>query len=167
MLKASKESSKDITTELKKNRTIKEIDKGYWKLAYVKPALEYYLSLRNNVDKYYGIQKKGDGYVMGDSNVVIDTDSNIIVNDQRFKGTPGLWQLIMLNKPRELTKEDLARYDDLVETTQVIFNPLITSKHDKPKMTVKYKEFLKEMEEAYEVETKTVEAKPEDIPELE
>ena len=167
LLKASKESSKDITTELKKNRTIKEIDKGYWKPAYVKPALEYYLSLRNNVDKYYGIQKKGDGYVMGDSNVVIDTDSNIIVRDQRFKGTPGLWQLIMLNKPRDFTKEDLARYDDLVETTQVIFNPSITGKHDKPKMTLKYNDFLKEMEESYEEETKPTEAQPEALPELE
>ena len=167
LLKASKESSKDITTELKKNRTIKELDKGYWKPGYVKPALEYYLSLRNNVDKYYGIRKKGDGYVMGDSNVVIDTDSNIIVRDQRFKGTPGLWQLIMLNKPREFTKEDLARYEDLVETTQVIFNPLITGKNDKPTMTVKYKEFLKKMEKSYEEETKPTEAKPEALAELE
>ena len=167
LLKATKESSKDITTELKKNRTIKELDKGYWKPDYAKPALDYYLSLRNNVDKYYGIQKKGDGYVMGDSNVVIDTDSNIIVRDQRFKGTPGLWQLIMLNKPREFTKEDLARYDDLVETTQVIFNPYITSKHDKPKQTLKYQKFLKEMEEAYDVETKPIEAKPEGVPEPE
>ena len=105
LLKASKESSKDITKELKKNRIIKELDKGYWKPDYAKPALDYYLSLRNNVDKYYGIQKKGNGYVMGDSNVIIDTDSNIIVNDRRFKGTPGLWQLIMLNKPREFTKD--------------------------------------------------------------
>ncbi len=167
LLKATKESSKDITTELKKNRTIKEIEKGYWKPAYVKPALEYYLSLKNNVDKYYGIRKQGDGYVMGDSKVVIDTDSNIIVRDQRFKGTPGLWQLIMLNKPRDFTKEDLARYDDLVETTQVIFNPYITTKHDKPKQTLKYQKFLKEMEEAYEVETTPIEAKPEGIPELE
>ena len=39
LLKATKESSKDITTELKKNRTIKEIDKGYWKPDYVKPTL--------------------------------------------------------------------------------------------------------------------------------
>ena len=104
---------------------------------------------------------------MGDSKVVTDTDSNIIVRDQRFKGTPGLWQLIMLNKPREFTKEDLARYDDLVETTQVIFNPYITSKQDRPKQTLKYQKFLKEMEEAYDVETKPIEAKPGDIPELE
>ena len=72
LLKASKESSKDITKELKKNRTIKELDKGYWKPDYAKPALDYYLSLRNNVDKYYGIRKQADGYVMGDSKVVID-----------------------------------------------------------------------------------------------
>ena len=84
-----------------------------------------------------------------------------------LRGTPGLWQLIMLNKPREFTKEDLARYDDLVETTQVIFNPFITGKHDKPKMTLKYINFLKEMEESYEVETKPAEAKPEALPELE
>ena len=167
LLKASKESSKDITTELKKNRTIKELDKGYWKPGYVEPALEYYLSLRNNLDKYYGIRKQADGYVMGDSKVVIDTDSNIIVRDQRFKGTPGLWQLIMLNKPRDFTKEDLARYDDLVETTQVIFNPYITGKHDKPKKTLKYLNFLKEMEESYEVETKPAEAQSEALPELE
>ena len=82
------------------------------------------------------------------SHVVLDTDSNITVKDQRFKGTPGLWQLIMLKKPRDYTTEDFEKYDDLVEATQVIFNPLITSKNDRPKKTVKYKEFLREMEES-------------------
>ena len=58
LLKATKDSTKEITTELQSNRSIHEGDRGYWKPVYVKSAPEYYLSLRSGLDKYYGIKKK-------------------------------------------------------------------------------------------------------------
>ena len=150
LIKATKDSTSKITTELKNNRSIKEIDKGNWKQNFVKPAIDYYMNLKSNLDRYYGIQKKGDHYIMGSSIVDIDGDSNIYVNDQKFKGTSGLWELIMLNKPQNYTKEDAARYEDLVEATQVIFKPLKKSPNDRPEATSKYKDLLAEFRKSYD-----------------
>ena len=49
---------------------------------------------------------------------------------------------------KHYSKEDLEKYEDLVESTQVIFNPLKTSENDRPQTTAKYKEFLKELQES-------------------
>ena len=83
LIEATKDSSNKITTELKNNRSIKESEKGYWKPNFVRPAINYYLSIKNNLDRYYGIQKKGDHYVMGEAIVDLDKDSNIYVNDKK------------------------------------------------------------------------------------
>ena len=147
LLRATEDSTKKITTELKNNRALSE--KGYWNPNFAKSAIDTYLNLKTNKDRYYGIQKRGDRYVMGDAFVEI-SDNNIIVNGRQFKGTPGLWQLIMLNIPENYTKEDAIQYEDLVEATQVIFNPLTQKNTDKPESTKKYTQILKEMRKSYE-----------------
>ena len=43
---------------------------------------------------------------MGDKNLVIDDKSNIVVDGETFTGTPGLWQLVMLNDPVSYTVDD-------------------------------------------------------------
>lgn len=149
LIEATKDSTKQITTELKNSRSIKETNKGYWSPDFVKPAIDYYLNLRTNKDKYYGIQKKGDRFVMGDSIVTIDKDSNIYVNDKKFKSSPGLWELIMLNKPTNYTVEDAIQYEDLVEATQAIFNPLTKKETDRPQQTAKYRDLLADMRKSY------------------
>ena len=149
LIRATEDSTRKITTELKNNRAVSE--KGYWTPNSARPAIDTYLNLKTNKDRYYGIQKKGDKYVMGDAFVEIN-DNNIIVNGREFKGTPGLWQLIMLNIPEKYTKEDAIKYEDLVEATQVIFNPLTQKDTDKPETTRKYTEILKEMRKSYEEE---------------
>ena len=78
---------------------------------------------------------------MDDLYIQIDEDSNVIVKDQYFWGTPGLWQLIMFYVPRDYVKEDAEIYADLVVVTQVIFNPLTKSEKDKPESTKKYTGF--------------------------
>ena len=107
LIKATQESTKKITEELKNNRAKVEKEKGYWKKDFAKPAIQYYLNLDKNMDKYYGIQKIGDDYVMGDKLVGIDKESNITVNNKTFEGTPGLWELIMLSKPSNYTSDDM------------------------------------------------------------
>ena len=150
LIQATKDSTNKITTELKNSRSIKESNTGYWNSDFVKPAIDYYLSLKTNRDKYYGIQKRGNTFLMGDSNIDIDKNSNIYVKDRKFRSSPGLWELIMLNKPQNYTAEDAMQYEDLIEATQVIFNPLTKKESDRPQQTAKYKDLLADMRKSYD-----------------
>ena len=98
LIKATQESTSKITQELKNNRAVKENNNPFWKETYAKPAINYYLDSKKNLDKYYGIQKKGDHYVMGNKMVTLDNKSNIIVNGKTYKASPGLWELIIQMK---------------------------------------------------------------------
>ena len=149
LIKATQESSNKITEELKNNRAVKEEHNPFWKETYTKPAINYYLDSNKNLDKYFGIQKKGDHYVMGEKTITLDDKSNITVeNGSTFKASPGLWELIMLTKPAHYTQEDFEKYQDLVEETQVIFNPLTQKETDRPKSTAKWK-ILEKLAEQY------------------
>ena len=151
LIEASKESTNKITKELKNNRAKEEgTVKGYWKPGYAKPALDYYLDQKSNIDKYYGIQKEADRYVMGAEHIDIDESSNIFVKGEKFEATPGLWELIMLGTPETWTPEDMSRYEDLLEKTQAIFNPIIKSTSNRPRQTNKYKKLLAGIEKTYQ-----------------
>ena len=157
---ATKESTSKITQEMKKGRAATESGKGYWEKDFAKSAIDYYLDLKKNKDAYYGIQKTDEGYMMGDKNIIIDKDSNIMIGDHTYKATPGLWELIMLNNPLKnkiYTPSDMVEYVDIVFRTQVIDNPLTKNVGDKPRSTKKYREILRDLEEEEEVEEKEVE----------
>ena len=149
IIKATEKSTKEITKELQANRSVSEKEKGHWTPNFTKPAIDYYLSLHKNLDKNYGIQKRGDHYEMGREIVTLDDNSNITVNGVTYPGTPGLWELVMLARPTTYTNEDFSQYEDLVENTQVIFHPLKKSEREKPKTTIKYKTILSELEKSY------------------
>ena len=68
-----------------------------------------YLS-RPNRDKTFGIVKIGDHHYIGNKHVIIHRD-NIIVDGEKFRGTPGLWELITSNKPQNYNEEDRMNYD--------------------------------------------------------
>ena len=143
IIKATKESSNKITDELKNSRAIAENQKGVWRPNFSQPAIEYYLHIKNKgKDRYYGIVKINDQYKMGVATITLDDKSNIYVNNVRFEGTPGLWSLVMLNQPTDYTQEDLHNYENLVERTQVISNPIRYTLNDRPQMTNKYKNIL-------------------------
>ena len=66
--------------------------------------------------------------------------NNIIVDNEKFAGTPGLWELIMKNKPNpdNFNKEDLETYGRLLLKTNVLhhnFNP----DNPKPRSSDSYK----------------------------
>ena len=151
LISATKDSASKITTELKMKRSMSE--KGLWKPEFAKSAIDYYLTTfpPKNRDKYYGIQKKGDKYVMGNAFVNVDKNSNITVAGVEYGNSPGLWQLMMLNKPikKDYSQKDADNYEDLVEATQVIFHPQVTSKNDRPTTTSKYTEILHELKASY------------------
>ena len=88
---------------------------------------------------------------MGNAFVNLDKNSNITVAGVEYGNSPGLWQLIMLNKPlkKDYSQKDADTYEDLVEATQAIFHPQVTSKNDRPTTTSKYTEILHELKASY------------------
>ena len=64
---------------------------------YIGEIARKYLN-RPITDKVYGIYKKDGLYYIGNKQATI-ADNNIIIDDEKFKGTPDLWELIMSKRP--------------------------------------------------------------------
>ena len=72
-------------------------------------------------DETFGISKKEDGYYIGSENIkIINNDIFIIDHNKMFKGTPGLWNLIMSKNPKKFTDKDYDNYKDLMITTNAL-----------------------------------------------
>ena len=71
---------------------------------------------------HMGAQKGKDGLYRGNKKMITIAYNNIYVDDEKFTGTPGLWELIMENipNPEKYTKEDLKRYEYLLFKTNAI-----------------------------------------------
>ena len=71
-----------------------------------------------------GIYSEDDNLKIGYRPVKIEND-DIIINDERFKGTPGLWELITSNNIPEKEKykaEDLANYITIMNITKATYD---------------------------------------------
>ena len=71
-----------------------------------------------------GIYSEDDNLKIGYRPVKIEND-DIIINDERFRGTPGLWELITSNNIPEKEKykaEDLANYITFMNITKATYN---------------------------------------------
>ena len=109
-----KATAKEITEELK---PIKEgiekipqaitfpafpsIDTSKEEILKLGPVAEKYLrkfATKSEADKTFGIYDEGRKFYIGDKPVFIK-DNNIIVDNEEYMGTPGLWELIVAKKP--------------------------------------------------------------------
>ena len=89
------------------------------------------LASKGGIDKTFGLDDKNNDFHIGDKPIKIKND-NIIIEGVEYRGTPGLWELIMSEKPQYFTEEDFINYGDLLIQTNVIYqknNP----KQNKPK----------------------------------
>ena len=108
-----------------------------------------------NMDKYFGIlyNTKYNEYVMGNKIVNFGERGDIIVDDKTYKGTPGLWSLIMLKTPTDFNEEDMEEYIKLVKQTNVMRHPQNQRPNSQPKSTYKWREIFKNMgEEGHGIE---------------
>ena len=110
-------------------------------------ALNFYLNRFNKakLDKYFGIQLAADNkLMMGDRVVGVDNGSNVYIDNVEYKGTSGLWALIMLASPRKpmYTDEDMRMYRDLVARTHVARYPRGAEKGGRPHSTYKWRTFF-------------------------
>jgi len=76
------------------------------------PYIVPYFYNKRFLDTQYGIRKVGDSFKIGDSDVLLDTDSDITIKGQEFRGTKGLWELLTrknVNR-KHITTDDLKKY---------------------------------------------------------
>ena len=151
VIKSTREAAESITKELiplreeikKANRPpILFSRKRTWHEQSGVTAIDYYLSEyeKKNLDKYFGIQRDEDGTtVLGDREIQVDGNSDIVVDNVVYKGTPGLWSLIMMAspKPDSYTDEDMNTYRKLAFQTKLMENPGNVGKSSRPNQTTK------------------------------
>ena len=108
-------ATKDQTNTLRDELRNLEIQPGM-------NALDFYFNqYKGKIDPYFGIQKHGDMYFLGDKQIFIK-DNNIIVNGHKFNGSTGLWALIMENTPNieNIENEDFESYKELMQLTNAL-----------------------------------------------
>ena len=85
-----------------------------------------------------GAIKDPNGEYKGNKKILTIAYNNIFVDDEKFRGTPGLWELIMEDRPKNYTKEDLDNYGNLLVKTNALhhnFDP----KNSYPRASRSYK----------------------------
>ena len=78
-----------------------------------------------NRDKILGIRNVEGLYYIGNKQATI-VDNNILIGDEKFIGTPGLWELLMSKNPDNFTENDYDEYEKLMVKTNALhkdYNP--------------------------------------------
>ena len=70
-------------------------------------------------DTTFGIHNEEGLYYIGNKQATI-VNNNIIIGDEKFVGTPGLWELIMSKNPKHFTEVDFDNYTRLMLKTNAL-----------------------------------------------
>ena len=137
VVQATEQSTSQITKELKNLKEEPESNNQFIE--------NYFNRFSKQLDQYFAIYKENGVYKMGSKKVEIDDLNNIHIDNgtDTFKGTAGLWELIMLKTPTHFTSEDFEEYKRLVEKTEVIHYPNTKTRSNRPTKTAKWN-FFKE-----------------------
>ena len=113
---------------------------------YIGEVAEKYLrkfATKDEADKTYGLYDRYGNFYIGNKPVVI-IDNNIVVEDEEYEGTRGLWELIVSKKPTDYTDDDYDNYARLMLKTNTLHrdnNP--DSNYPKSSKGQKWKRILK------------------------
>ena len=79
------------------------------------------LTSRDKADTTYGLYYRKGNFYIGNKPVVI-IDNNIVVDDEEYEGTPGLWELIVSKNPDDniYTNDDYDNYARLMLKTNTL-----------------------------------------------
>ena len=80
------------------------------------------LASKKGIDKSFGLTVKNKKFHIGDKPITIK-DDNIIIEDVKYPGTYGLWELIISQEPQEgkYTEDDYLNYINLLVQTNTIY----------------------------------------------
>ena len=125
--KASGEEEKEEEKEVKSPETLGETAYNYLHGEELYPRdITFGIYLGKDGHYHMGMQRGADGKNKENEKIVTIAYNNIFVDGEKFTGTPGLWELIMEDKPKNYTKEDLDNYGNLLVKTNALhqdFNP--------------------------------------------
>ena len=132
-----KEHIATLNNNLSKGKQIEEDEDTVTETATLVEKM--YKKYPDKLDRYFGIVKdRYRRYKMGDKLVHID-GGDIIVEGQRYEGTQGFWNLIMLRSPKNTyTTDDLRNYRDLITQTNAIEYPNNVTRDSNIKVTTKW-----------------------------
>ena len=82
--------------------------------------LAYIFLNRRDPDTNFGIREEKGHHYIGDRYVIVKDNDIIFPNDERLKGTRGLWELITSKNPKNYTDEDYDNYRYLMIKTNAI-----------------------------------------------
>lgn len=122
-------------------RFVKEMEKlgpvaiKYLNNYYLKPII---------VDKTYGLRRKEEGFFLGNSKVVI-VGNDLVIQGEKYTGTPGLWELLTLKTPSDYTDKDLAIYSTLVRITNAHKQNYESEGRPLSSIAIKYKQIIKQI----------------------
>ena len=121
-----KATAREITERLKPIReSIKKLPQAMQPLGEEKPldfgdiAEEYLQTPPLNRDTTLGIHDEKGLYYICNKQITI-ADNNIMVDDEKFKGTPSLWELIMIKNAEYFNDEDYNNYGMLMIKTNAL-----------------------------------------------
>ena len=78
------------------------------------------LGSKEGIDRTFGIHKKDGKYHIGNKPITIK-GNNIIIEDNEYEGTKGLWELIIFKNPDNYTEDDYLNYINLLVQTNTIY----------------------------------------------
>ena len=78
------------------------------------------LGSKEGIDRTFGIHKKDGKYHIGNKPITIK-GNNIIIEDNEYEGTKGLWELIIFKNPDNYTENDYLNYINLLVQTNTIY----------------------------------------------
>ncbi|KYN07645.1 hypothetical protein ALC62_01387 [Cyphomyrmex costatus] len=72
-----------------------------------------------NIDVVYGVYFSDEGTMLGDKRITLNKNDDIIIDGQRYDGTPGLYELIFMKFLNEsiCTDDDVQTYKSILLTT--------------------------------------------------
>ena len=86
------------------------------------PRAAHYLqlSMTPKADHTFGLRVEDDSIMIGSLPVTFDGD-DIFVDGERYKGTPGLWELMVLKNPKDFEVDDLHTYGDILRASNAMY----------------------------------------------
>ena len=100
------------------------------------------------MDYTYGVRHANGKWMIGDSLFEIETDDTILIDGKRrYKGTPGLYELVFMKHPNEkvYNDADLKAYKDILRTTNAHKHFYLASAQVNANRGVKYKRVISQL----------------------
>ena len=96
------------------------------------------------MDYTYGVRHESGKWMIGDSPLEIETDDSIFINGKRYKGTPGLYELMFMKHPKEnvYNEMDLNAYKDILRDTNAHKHHYLVNAQVNTNRGVKYKQII-------------------------